>query len=181
MDTHKQFASFAWVLVSCPWPQRAQESAVSQWRIDTGTSPPSTSSSALPNLHLHSSIPPDTPSPSFSRVRLMPGGHVWVVWSKGLEKWKWASILTVACIRTSLLVTRPLCSSFGFICFTYVTYSPAISSTYLLACGIQLLETLLFLFLLFNAQWKQHFYLQGISEKKWSGRYFRLLNERRYL
>lgn len=38
---HTQLASSGLVLVSCPWPRRAQESAVSLWRIDTDTPHPS--------------------------------------------------------------------------------------------------------------------------------------------
>lgn len=73
---HKQLASSSLVLVSCPWPWRAQESAVSFWRIDTGTPHPSASTPTLPNIYLHPSVLPAlycSPPP----LPLQQPAHAW--------------------------------------------------------------------------------------------------------
>lgn len=65
MHAHTRLASSGLVLVSCPWLRRAQESAVSLWRIDTDTpypSAPDTPKPPPPSLNPSSPLPPSSSS-----------------------------------------------------------------------------------------------------------------------
>lgn len=100
MYVHTQLANSGLVLVSCPWPRRAQESAVSLWRIDTDgplTLRPDTTEPPPPSLSPSSLLPPSF----FSSSQPMPRGHVWEETYRGGE----ASL----CLDCGLHYNMPSC------------------------------------------------------------------------
>ena len=154
-----QLASSGLVLVSCPWPWRAQESAVSLWLIDTDTPQTPAPRHSQTSTSIPQSLQPSASLLLFFSSWPMPGGHFFeeTCWG-GRERWKTGSQPPswLWPLLEHALLSPSLSHSVGFISVSHVSDLTVVLVSLHLACWQQPAHGPSVPVVLSNVAWMSH-------------------------